>query len=45
MIEQKLEDRLNDLETLISLLRRDIDKFRLDFISVLNKLDKIVQNG
>ena len=41
MMEKELKDKINSLEQLILLLRRDIDKFRMDFFEVKVKLDKI----
>ena len=40
-MDKDLKIKFENLDTSIALLRRDIDKFRLDFIRVLNKLDKL----
>ncbi len=38
-MDKKLGETLEDLQDAISLLRRDIDKFRIDFNRILTKLD------
>ena len=43
-MDRELKNKIETLEQLILLLRRDIDKFRVDFFEVKNKLIKLERN-